>query len=153
MGRILYKDIELDEANKEVHFSHSQFTERDINTDWMESLLSIDKNSLSHAQFGDISRLNSVANLDYQVCNGGVAQYFDNGYDCYREPYNEQDVAHFGKSEQVSQLQALARFGGRSSDETSCRDLACEARDMRDGKDAFASTEQENVQGLRDCNR
>lgn len=67
MGRILYKDIELDEANKEVHFSHSQFTERDINTDWMESLLSIDKNSLSHAQFGDISRLNSVANLDYQV--------------------------------------------------------------------------------------
>ncbi len=31
------------------------------------------------------------------------------------------------------------RFGGRSSDETSCRDLACEARDMRDGKDAFAS--------------
>lgn len=33
MGRILYKDIELDEANKEVHFSHSQFTERDINTD------------------------------------------------------------------------------------------------------------------------
>lgn len=45
------------------------------------------------------------------------------------------------------------RFGGRSSDETSRRDLACEARDMRDGKDAFASTEQENVQGLRDCNR
>lgn len=111
MGRILYKDIELDEANKEVHFSHSQFTERDINTDWMENLFSIDKNSLSHAQFGDISRLSSVANLDYQVCNGGVAQYFDNGYDCYREPYNEQDVAHFGKSEQVSQLQALARFG------------------------------------------
>lgn len=111
MGRILYKDIELDEANKEVHFAHSRFVGRDINTDWMDSLRSIDKNSLSHAQFGDISRLNSVANLDYQVCNGGVAQYFDNGYDCYREPYNEQDVAHFGKSEQVSQLQALARFG------------------------------------------
>lgn len=35
MGRILYKDIELDEANKEVHFAHSRFTERDINTDWM----------------------------------------------------------------------------------------------------------------------
>lgn len=68
MGRILYKDIELDEANKEVHFAHS-------------------------------------------------------------------------------------RFGGRSSDETSRCDLAFEARDMRDGKDAFASTEQENVQGLRDCNR
>ena len=241
MDRILYKDIELEEANKKVHFSHSQFTERDINTDWMENLFSIDKNSLSHAQFGDISRLSSVVNLDYQVCNGGVAQYFDNGYDCYREPYNEQDVAHFGKSEQVSQLQALARFGetvfpekalensnirhiadalnalddsdeaepwwaveegidddsnyygesfefeefdmcffascgyleslmelyaqylcksidperfgGRSSDETSCRDLACEARDMREGKDAFASIEQENVQGLRDCNR
>lgn len=173
MGRILYKDIELDEANKEVHFAHSRFTERNINTDWMESLLSIDKNSLSHAQFGDISRLNSVANLDYQVCNGGVAQYFDNGYDCYREPYNEQDVAHFGKSEQVSQLQALARFGesvfpekalenstidperfgGRSSDETSRRDLACEARDMRDGKDAISSIEQENAQDSRDCNR
>ena len=193
MGRILYKDIELEEANKEVHFSHSQFTERDINADWMDSLLSIDKNSLSHAQFGDISRLNSVANLDYQVCNGGVAQYFDNGYDCYREPYNEQDVAHFGKSEQVSQLQALARFGesfefeefdkcfhascgyleslmelyaqylcksidperfgGRSSDETSRRDLACEARDMRDGKDAISSIEQENAQDSRDCNR
>lgn len=28
MGRILYKDIELEEANKKVHFSHSQFTER-----------------------------------------------------------------------------------------------------------------------------
>ena len=77
----------------------------------MDSLRSIDKNSLSHTQFNDISRLNSVANLDYQVCNGGVAQYFDNGYDCYCEPHSEQDVAHFGKSEQVSQLQALARFG------------------------------------------
>ena len=153
MGRILYKDIELDEANKEVHFAHSHVVGRDINTDWMDSLRSIDKNSLSHTQFNDISRLNSVANLDYQVCNGGVAQYFDNGYDCYCEPYSEQDVAHFGKSEQVSQLQALARFGGRSSDETSRRDLACEARDMRDGKDAIASIEHENVQGLRDCNR
>ena len=111
MGRILYKDIELDEANKEVHFAHSRFVGRDINTDWMDRLRSIDKNSLSHTQFNDISRLNSVANLDYQVCNGGVAQYFDNGYDCYCEPHSEQDVAHFGKSEQVSQLQALARFG------------------------------------------
>lgn len=68
MGRILYKDIELDEANKEVHFAHS-------------------------------------------------------------------------------------RFGGRSSDETSRRDLACEARDMRDGKDAISSIEQENAQDSRDCNR
>lgn len=33
MGRILYKDIELDEANKEVHFAHSHFVGRDINTD------------------------------------------------------------------------------------------------------------------------
>lgn len=33
MGRILYKDIELDEANKEVHFAHSRFVGRDINTD------------------------------------------------------------------------------------------------------------------------
>lgn len=90
MGRIRYKDIELDEANKEVHFAHSHFVGRDINTDWMDSLRSIDKNSLSHTQFNDISKLNSVANLDYQVCNGGVAQYFDNGYDCYCEPYSEQ---------------------------------------------------------------
>lgn len=89
MGRILYKDIELEEANKKVHFSHSQFTERDINTDWMDSLLSIDPE----------------------------------------------------------------RFGGRSSDETSRRDLACEARDMRDGKDAISSIEQENAQDSRDCNR
>lgn len=61
MGRILYKDIELEEANKKVHFSHSQFTERDINTDWMDSLLSIDKNSLSHAQFGDIRSATAVS--------------------------------------------------------------------------------------------
>ena len=27
MGRILYKDIELEEANKKVHFAHSRFVE------------------------------------------------------------------------------------------------------------------------------
>ena len=32
-GVTIAKDIELEEANKKVHFSHSQFTERDVNTD------------------------------------------------------------------------------------------------------------------------
>lgn len=141
MGRILYKDIELDEANKEVHFAHSRFVGRDINTDWMDSLRSIDKNSLSHTQFDDDS--------DYY----GESFEFEEFDKCFH--------ASCGYLESLMELYAQylcksidpERFGGRSSDESSCRDLACEARDMRDGKDAFASTEQENVQGLRDCNR
>lgn len=140
MSNVAYQGIELEGTDKDVRFSHSRFTETSVGRDWMDALLSIDKNSLSHAQFNDISKLSSVANLNYQVCNGGIGQYFDNGYDSYRDPYSEQDVAQFGKSEQVAELRLLARFG-----ENVFPDKSTENSDIRHIADNLDSLDATNA--------
>ena len=48
MGRILYKDIELEEANKKVHFPTANSRNGTL-TRIDGKPFSIDKNSLSHA--------------------------------------------------------------------------------------------------------
>lgn len=106
-----YKGIELEGTDKKVAQSHSRFLEKDEGTAWIDRLLATDKGVLDRAQFHEASALSSVLNLNYQVCNGGVSQYFLNGYDEYRKPCHEQDVEQLDIHEQVKMLERLHVFG------------------------------------------
>lgn len=103
-----YKGIELEGLDKKVELAHSRFYGTDEGADWLAKLLDADKTALSHSQFHEVSALNSVINMDYQVGNGGLGQYFFNGYDQYRAPKHEQDVAQLNKDEQCDMLVELA---------------------------------------------
>ena len=106
-----YKGIEIEGLDKPVRMAHSRFFETNEGLDYFEKLIDRDKRELTPEQFDQVSRLNSVANASYQICNGGAAQYFANGFHLGREPYNEQDVAHFGQDIQVEMLSDLLDFG------------------------------------------
>ena len=91
-----YKGIELEGLDKDVKLAHSRFTEADEGTDWIDKLLTCDKAMLGRLRFREVSRLSSVINMDYQICNGGISQYVSNGYHEYRAPQCDGDVEHYG---------------------------------------------------------
>lgn len=132
-----YKGIELEGLDKDVKLANSRFIETDEGTDWIVKLLSADKQTLTHIQFYEVSALNSVMNMDYQICNGGLSQYFCNGYDRYRKPYHEQDVAQLDKDAQCDmlvELGALARevFSDRVVDR---QELLLMQEDLREAEE------------------
>ena len=114
-----FKGIELDNLDKNVQFSHSKsaymFTggqqERDINTDYFDILLERQKSEFTPEQFYEISALNSVANMNYQICNGGIDQYFFNNFDKSNPPITDEDVAQVDKADQCLMLDTLVTFG------------------------------------------
>ena len=106
-----YKGIEIENAGKHVSMAHSRFLERDEGVDCLTELLSMEKAGLTPEQFEAMSALNSVANMNYQICNGGLCQYFDNGYDRERAPFNADDVKQLDKEAQVEMLRELHSFG------------------------------------------
>lgn len=105
-----YKGIELEGLDKDVKLAHSRFTEADEGTDWIDKLLTCDKAALTPTQFHEVSALSSVINMDYQICNGGLSQYFCNGYDRYCKPCHEQDMEQLGKDAQCDMLVELGTF-------------------------------------------
>lgn len=72
-----YEGIQLTSTCKHVKMAHSRFFETNEGIDFFEKLIECDKKKLSKEQFRTISSLNSVANANYQICNGGLYQYFD----------------------------------------------------------------------------
>ena len=110
-GNPVYNGIELEGTGKRVSMAHSAFFERSEGTDHLESVLARDKSTLSLEQFDALSALSSVANMNYQICNGGLEQYFFNGYDQERPPFNDQDVKRVDKDAQVDMLRTLLGFG------------------------------------------
>lgn len=104
-----YNGIELD-VNKDVKMAHS-IIEANNDVDNIRMLFDRDKKSMTNEQFHAVSALSSILNANYQICNGGIYQYFDNGYHVYRKPYHENDVAHLEKCEQVDMLYKLHNFG------------------------------------------
>lgn len=106
-----YKGISLEGLDKKTSMAHSRFFEIDEGVEWFDALLARDKSSLSPDQFQAISALNSVVNMNYQICNGGLAQYYLNGYDQERAPFNADDVKQVDKANQVEMLRELHVFG------------------------------------------
>lgn len=106
-----YKGIEIENADKRVSMAHSRFFEKDEGVDYLVELLGMEKVGLTPEQFTAMSALNSVANMNYQICNGGLYQYFDNGYDRERSPFNADDVKQLDKDSQAEMLRELLAFG------------------------------------------
>lgn len=109
-GTALYKGVELENLDKHVSMAHSRFVGSNEGIDYLTALLARDKKTLSPEQFEAISALSSVANMNYQICNGGLDQYYFNTYDQGREPFSDQDVAHLDKDAQVEMLRELLEF-------------------------------------------
>lgn len=104
-----YKGIELENLDKKVAMAHSRFLEQNVGTDYLAELLSMEKSILTVEQFEAMSALNSVANMNYQIC--GLDQYYFNGYDRERTPFNADDVKQLDKNAQVRMLHELQAFG------------------------------------------
>ena len=105
-----YKGITLDNLDKEVKLSHSRVLETNVNTDYLDKIIDYKKADLSTEHFDAINKLWSVAKMDYQICNGGIWQYYYNGFD---EEWRSEDgeTVIWDKEGQVDMLRELAIFG------------------------------------------
>lgn len=110
MSESIYKGIVLEDLDKNVKLSHSVFLERNVNTDYLDKIVNYKKADLSPEHFDAINKLWSVAKMDYQICNGGIWQYYYNGYD---EEWVSDDgeTVVWDKDSQVEMLQELSLFG------------------------------------------
>lgn len=106
-----YKGIEIENAEKRVTMAHSRFFGRSEGVDCLAELLDMRKAGLTAEQFEAMSALSSVANMNYQICNGGLYQYYFNGYNRERAPFSPEDVKQLDKDAQVEMLRELLRFG------------------------------------------
>lgn len=110
MSKNTYKGIVLDDLDKDVKLSHSRALERNINTDYLEKIIDYKKADLSTEYFDAINKLWSVAKMNYQICNGGIWQYYYNGFD---EEWSSEDgeTVIWDKEGQIEMLRELAIFG------------------------------------------
>lgn len=108
---VFYKGIQLEGLDKETRMAHSRFFGSNEGVEHLEALFQRDKTTLTSEQFGKISALSSVLNMNYQICNGGIDQYYSSQTDRERAPFNEQDVKHLDKDAQVEMLKELLGFG------------------------------------------
>ena len=110
MSKNTYKGIELVDLDKDVKLSHSLFLERNVNTDYLDKIVNYKKADLSTEHFEAINKLWSVAKMDYQICNGGIWQYYYNKFDEEWVSENGETVI-WDKEGQVEMLRELATFG------------------------------------------
>lgn len=117
---ILYKGIEIDAPAGPVSMTHSVFIDMirkesgTKNMDWTEMLGNIPWSKVKDIRpeaFEKAGRLFSLMNMDYQVCNGGIGQYFLNGYDEARDPFHENDVMGYDIDAQKEAFHELVAFG------------------------------------------
>lgn len=111
---IIYKGIELEGLDKQVGMVHSVVMasmgqDENVNTDYLHKLAQFKREDLPEAQFDEINKLFSVVKMNYQICNGGIYQYFDNGYHKhYISSDKENEI--FDKDVQVQMLRKLYDF-------------------------------------------
>ena len=114
-----YRGMELDPPKGRVALTHSVSLDMirkessTENMDWTDALGTLPWSVLkdSHPQvYDDACRLFSLLHMDYQVCNGGIGQYFYNRYHQAREPYHADDVALYNIDAQKEDFLQLAAF-------------------------------------------
>ncbi len=112
----MYKGIELEEIGKDVRLMRSRALaemgqDGDRNADYLEKITEYKRAELSPERFDEINKLWSVVKMNYQICNGGVWQYYCNGY---HEGWESEDgeTVIWDKDAQVEMLDELCRFAG-----------------------------------------
>lgn len=113
---VVYKGIELEGLDKKVGMVHSVVLasmgqDRNENTDYLDKILEFKRADLPQDQFDEINKLYSVVKMNYQICNGGIYQYFGNKF---HEHYlsENKEVELFDKDTQVEMLYKLCEFAG-----------------------------------------
>lgn len=108
---VFYKGIELEGLDKDTKLFHSiamhhMGQDPNVGTDYLDKICEYKRADVPPALFDEINKLWSVVKMNYQICNGGIHQYFGNRY---HEGYLSQDkeVEIFDKDEQVKVLQKL----------------------------------------------
>ena len=71
-----FRGIKLEGLDKETRMAHSRFIGTNEGIEHLETLLQRDKTTLTPEQFEQVSALSSVVSFGYQVCNGGLSQYY-----------------------------------------------------------------------------
>ena len=114
-----YNGIDLTQPKGLVSMSHSHSLDLILgkstteNMDWTDAFLGLPWSMLK-TKFPDgfacASQLSSLLNMNYQVCNGGIGQYFFNRYNEARDPYHEDDVAHYDLDEQKKEFWEVVQF-------------------------------------------
>ncbi len=103
---VIYKGIMIDGPFKTARLSHSITVERNKRADYLEKLTDIKRADVSPEQFDEINKLWSVVKMNYQICNGGIDQYFFNGF--HKHWISEdKETELFDKATQVSMLRKL----------------------------------------------
>ena len=137
---MLYDGISLDLPEGKVSISHSDAFDiirgqsSSENTAWLDALGNIPWGVLKEthpAQFEQASKIFSLVNMDYQICNGGISQYFYNGYHEKGSPFHEDDVFRADLDVQKEYFTEVVSFGkkvfpGRQNENTAL-EKACDA--------------------------
>lgn len=108
---VVYKGIELEGLEKDTKLFHSMAMHHmgqdpNVGTDYLDKICEYKRADVPPALFDKINKLWSVVKMNYQICNGGIEQYFFNGY---HEGYlsADKEVEIFDKDEQVVMLLKL----------------------------------------------
>lgn len=111
---VIYKGIELEGLDKKVGLYHSNAMraigqDGNQNANYLEKICDYKKADLTPEQFDEINKLWSVVKMNYQICNGGIYQYFGNHFD---EDWKSEDgeTEIWGKDEQVAMMRKLYGF-------------------------------------------
>lgn len=117
---MIYNGVDLEKVEGEVARSHSVVLDilkgesSSQNTSWTDLLAetpwSLIKDKMPEA-YEESGRLWSLIGMNCQVCNGGIEQYFFNGYHTENEPYHENDVCRYDIDEQKTDFLKLVDFG------------------------------------------
>ena len=136
-----YNGIQLEAPKGLVRQSDSVFLDMirgessTQNMDWTNHMSTLPFRVLEDSfpnTYEAICRIFSLLNLDYQVNNGGIEQYFYNYYHEEKEPHNETDTHHYGIDIQKEELIALVKFA-----ETIYPNRLEENQKLQDAVDAF----------------
>ena len=117
---LIYDGIDLDLPSGKVSLTHSvlldaiQGRSSTQNMDWTDVLGDLPWGVLKDVccdEYVQAGTLFSLMHLDYQTCNGGISQYFFNGYDQERAAFSEHDVERYDLDTQKAAFLDLAKFG------------------------------------------
>lgn len=97
-----YQGIELTQKT-DVRLSHSRVLqaisneEQDNNIEYLQLLGNINCSKVSPEVFEEISNVFTFSSANYQICNGGVKRYYDNGYANGIDPHDSSDCSIYTK--------------------------------------------------------
>ena len=111
---VLYHGIEIEGLDKKVGFFHSNALhamgqDPNVGTEYLEKVCGYRRADLTQEQFDEINKLWSVVKMNYQICNGGIHQYFMNGFhEGWKSDDGENEI--WDKDTQVDMLRKLHGF-------------------------------------------